>query len=260
MDVQKTQMDYTQLNNKCKKGIFQHYISLGHCCNVAIDLEKMGLRDASMPFDWTRTRWKAILRSFNQKFDGYLNYNELYQKKDGPHIYKNLEYGIGFFHDFVAYKSLRSQIKSVKKKYDRRIKRFFDRITSPTLFIRYCWDKDELITVENSYSEIKKMIKHFNEENEIVFISHDRLDNSETSKIDFLFYIEKNPDEELNESPIMSSKELYGILNDALYPQKQANLIFEQNKKTRKPTIWKRIKKKLKALEPKKVYKHPKQC
>ena len=98
-DVQKAKL------NSC--GYFEHYISLGHCCHVATDLEKMGLRDSSMPIDWVRTRWKAIERSFNSRFDGFLDYDSLYQKKKDLHVYKNLEYGVGFFHDFVSYKSLK---------------------------------------------------------------------------------------------------------------------------------------------------------
>ena len=30
---------------------FKHFISLGSFCSVALDLEALGLRDASMPFD-----------------------------------------------------------------------------------------------------------------------------------------------------------------------------------------------------------------
>lgn len=104
---------------------FEHFISSGHCCYVAIELEHMGLRDSSMPFDWVRTRWWAIENSFNKNFEGYLNYDDLYQKKNDLHCYKNLQYGVGFFHDFVDYKSLKSQIANVQKKYERRIERFF---------------------------------------------------------------------------------------------------------------------------------------
>lgn len=35
--------------------IYQNYISLGYFCGVAQDLEKLGLRNTSSPFDWCIT-------------------------------------------------------------------------------------------------------------------------------------------------------------------------------------------------------------
>ena len=151
---------YSELKEKCSSGVFEHYISLGHCCYVALDLEEMGLREASLPFDWTRSKWKAIERSYKTHFDGMLEYDSLYQKKNHPVDYKNLEYGIGFFHDFNQYDSLKSQFKAVQKKYNRRIERFFQFINQPSLFVRYCLDEEELFYIAAHYSEIKATLKN----------------------------------------------------------------------------------------------------
>ena len=249
------------LREKCEQGVFEHYISLGHCCYVAMDLEKMALRDASMSFDWNRTRWKAIERSFRTHFAGYLDYNELYQKKSAPHVYKNLDCGVGFVHDFVAYKSLRSQIRGVQKKYDRRVERFFECISEPTLFIRYCWDKEELIYIADSYSEIEGLIKQFNEANEIVIITHDEVDDIIASRISFLFHIDKKENEELNQSPIFGSAELYDILNNAVYDKRETNQEFEKAKRvSKRQSLLKRIQKKINKLRTKRVYTHSLQC
>lgn len=242
---------------------FEHFISLGHCCFVAIELEKLGLRDASMPFDWVRTRWRAIERSFNTRFSGYLNYDDLYQKKTVLHAYKNLEYGVGFFHDFVDYKSLKNQIKSVQDKYERRIDRFFNNITERTLFIRYMWDDDELLYVSNNYAMIESMIKEYNSDNEIVFISHSDSQMIDTSKIKYIFFIDKNADEELNDLPISSNVDLYNYLLNINYKNRKSNLAFNENKKNRKKrySIVDKIKRKyFKMVLSKKKYIHDKKC
>ena len=103
------------LAEKCSAGIFEHYISLGQNCPVARELENLGLRDSSMPFDWNFTEWKAIVRSFETRFSGYLDYEKLYQKKVSHGVYKNVEYGVGFVHDFSPKKSLKSQKKKLQK-------------------------------------------------------------------------------------------------------------------------------------------------
>ncbi len=245
---------------------FEHFISLGHCCFVGIELERMGLRDSSMPFDWVRTRWMAIERSFNTNFKDYLKYDNLYQKKDGLHCYKNLQYGVGFFHDFVDYKTLKSQISDVQKKYNRRIEHFFDNITEPTLFIRYMWDYDELVYVSSHYKEIEQMIKSYNADNEIIFITHDKPNDIDVSAIKLLFCIEKNDDCELNEKPISSNEELYSFLSTVEYSKREDNLSFNEQKALQKQAQSKkfisRIKKKFIKfyLSKKKKYIHDKKC
>lgn len=40
--------------------MFKHIISLGHFCGVAQELERLGLRDASYPFEWLITSSSAL--------------------------------------------------------------------------------------------------------------------------------------------------------------------------------------------------------
>lgn len=245
---------------------FEHYVSLGHCCYVAIELENMGLRSTSSPFDWVRTRWKAIEYSINNNFKNYLNYDDLYQKKNALHVYKNLEYGVGFFHDFVDNKSLKSQISAIQKKYNRRIDRFFSQIIEPTLFIRYMWDHDELVYVASNYDKIERMIKSYNENNEIVFISHNNPDNVDISAIKLIFFINKDNDSELNEKPISSCEELFSFLSNVEYKKRETNITFNENKKINKKiksqTLCEKLKRKFKKFRNSfsKKYTHNKQC
>ncbi len=36
---------------------FEHVISLGFFCSPALELKKLGFRDASYPFDWVISEW-----------------------------------------------------------------------------------------------------------------------------------------------------------------------------------------------------------
>ena len=231
----------------CEEGAFEHYISLGRGCYIAIELEQLGLRDASMPFDWNGTRWYAIEKAITTEFDGYLNYKKLYQKKSAPHIYKNLEYGVAFMHDFVSYLPLKIQIRKVQKKYERRIDRFYTHVKQPCLFLRYCWDLEEVEYIAENYSKIENMVKSWNELSEIVFITHEKVEEETLVRIKNLFYVDIEANEELNKKPITSNKELLYILSTAKYPKREDNLHFcnEKELKKKTSTISKRMKRRV---------------
>ena len=66
--------------------MFKHIISLGHFCGVAQELERLGLRDASYPFDWLITKREPLHRLINNHFDGFLEYDNLYQSQAEKNI------------------------------------------------------------------------------------------------------------------------------------------------------------------------------
>lgn len=37
-----------------------NYISLGYFCSIAMDLEKLGLRNESLPFDWVISDFEGV--------------------------------------------------------------------------------------------------------------------------------------------------------------------------------------------------------
>lgn len=121
--------------------IFKHYISLGYFCSIAQELERFGLRDASYPFDWIISDIEGVFQCIDNNFDGLLDINVLTQSDKHRMYYKNTKYDFYFFHDFDKYMSLLSQIDQVKKKYERRIERFYRNIQEPTLFLRYISDE-----------------------------------------------------------------------------------------------------------------------
>ena len=43
------------------------YISLGYFCSIAIDLEKLGLRTESSPFDWVISDFEGVMLAIQVK-------------------------------------------------------------------------------------------------------------------------------------------------------------------------------------------------
>lgn len=123
---------------------FTHFISLGYFCGVARDLEKMGLRSVSLPFDWCISDYQGVIKAIEDKFELFLERDYLVQDKVSRNHYLNTIYNIWFYHDFSEYKSLDEQMDQVREKYSRRIKRFLKDIQSPTLFIRYISNEKKL--------------------------------------------------------------------------------------------------------------------
>ena len=119
-------------NNAIKKGRQNmNYISLGYFCSVAIDLEKLGLRSESSPFDWTIADFRGVISAIQSRFAGFLSYDLLAQNRQHLYIYKNIKYNISFYHDFDVYTPLKDQLSQIQTKYERRINRFYETIKNP---------------------------------------------------------------------------------------------------------------------------------
>ncbi len=239
-----------------------NYISLGYFCSVALDLERMGLRNESSPFDWVVSDFEGVITAIREHFADFLNYNYLAQNEKSHGIYKNTKYNITFHHDFDKYKALTRQIDAVQKKYARRIERFYKTITKPTCFIRYISDEEticgkskELMYIEENYEDIIKLIKSFNPENEIVFIAN----NGVLSEKINIYNVPKNKDDWVSRRPLYKNSELFERFNSADTANKQENIERYQKKQKRKKSPYNKFKNRLKLKLQKtflKEYKH----
>ena len=162
-----------------------NYISLGYFCSIALDLDKLGLRAASYPFDWLITDFEGVINCMKNNFKDFLNVDFLYQNTKRPYVYKNIKYNFEFYHDFSRHKPLKNQLVTVNEKYKRRTQRFYDSIKEETIFIRYISDEikingksKELIYIEENYDSIVQFLKSFNKKNEIIFIGNEGLNSS----------------------------------------------------------------------------------
>ena len=158
-------------NEKYKR--YNHIVSLGSFCSPALELERYGYRDISYPFDWLITRsFPAVLTLIETHFEGWLSYDELYQRTKERNVYEDPGRSIAYVHDFNKYTPLKDQLGGVQDKYNRRIERFFEYIQEPTLFIRYIHPTETIDYVVNNYDRILACLRKYNTENDIVFFAN----------------------------------------------------------------------------------------
>lgn len=206
--------------------MFEHIISLGHFCGVAQELERLGLRDASYPFDWLITTREPLHQLIDSHFDGFLEYDYLYQSREERKIYRNKYYnfGVSFYHDFSKYKPLDVQLDEVKEKYARRIERFYTAIAEPALFIRYVNNEDDAEYYSKHFDECLERYKQFCPENELIFVVNDEYKNF---NIPNAFYVEKDENDTVARRFTEKNEELFDFLTgDEIYDKakRQKNL------------------------------------
>lgn len=150
---------------------FENVVSLGWFCSVALENQRMGLRPYSLPFDWLLiSNFESVLQLLQTHFSSFLDAKNLHQESGDPAYYHDTAYGIHYYHDFTADKSLEEQLPAVRQKYDRRISRLYETISYPTLFVRYCAYVTEMEYICSNYDAIRSQLKQYNERNEIIFI------------------------------------------------------------------------------------------
>ena len=203
------------------------YISLGYFCSVSMDLEKLGLRSESSPFDWLISDFEGVVRAMECGFADFLKYEDLSQNKANRAIYKNTRYNIDFYHDFDSLIPLAEQLPQVEAKYRRRIDRFYESIKEPTLFIRYISDEEkvdgksrELLWIEENYERVMELIRSYNEENDILFIGN----NGVTSEKFHIYNVEKDNGDAVARSPLFKSAELHKLFSGVDFPDREQNL------------------------------------
>lgn len=183
---------------------YKHVISLGHACAVAHELERLGYRDHSGPFDWQGSRnFKAHLELIQQGFKPFFNNltpDTLFQRKE-LYVYLMKPYALYFVHDFNQYDSLESQLPAVVDKYRRRVDAFYKDIVEPTLFVYYMYDQADADWISSNYDYILSSLRAYNADNNIIFIAdrslkYDRdcffADNDDGSDIAFNFVRQNN--------------------------------------------------------------------
>lgn len=153
---------------------FRNVISLGAFCFVASKLRRLNLRKQAYPFDWIITDIQTVMTLIENNFNDFCN-EDLLVKKYGENgvFYDNLKYSLlRFVHDF---NEDCTNTEEIKRKYSRRLNRFYSHINDNTLFIRYIIDKNEYKYILKNYGKLKKLLKSFNKNNEIIFILNDEI-------------------------------------------------------------------------------------
>lgn len=223
---------------------YENVISLGYFCSVAKDLERIGLRNFSSPFDWTISDFKGVLQLIDNDFEGFFEYENLEQSSTLHQVYRDSKYNIEFFHDFDPKRDLKKQYKKVRKKYERRIRRFYNKIQNTTLFIRYIESQDELEYIENNIEFVYNTIKKSNSNNELIFIGNKEL-MSEKIKI---YKVEKDINDAVARKPLEKNVELWKFLNEMPYKYRDVNMQKFLNKTKKNKNIMRKVIGKVKGI------------
>lgn len=224
---------------------FENVISLGHFCGPAMELERIGLRSGSYPFDWIGTTLQNTLELIDNNFEDFLRYDLLSQHVEKKSLYKNDRYGFITLHDFSKYEPLSSQIEAVQEKFNRRIAKFYSAIKKPTLFVRYIYNQAEANYVASNYDQILAVIRRFNEKNFIVFVCHDDV----VSNVPYMFPVPIDEGDTLARRFLEKSAPLMEYLC-SVYPEdkRDENLRHNAEKKKKSRKLLVRLRKKFRFL------------
>jgi len=123
-------------------------ISLGGYCGVKFSIQRLGLGDAHLPFDWIRTTSEGI-QNFMQS--DFANFFCTSPRCDIPgenlRVYRSPQHS--FWHDDIADDEVRTKLQ-------RRVDRFAALANDPKdlLFVRACATTDEVVAVEILYQTL----------------------------------------------------------------------------------------------------------
>lgn len=132
---------------------FDFICSIGEDCACSSYMRRFRLQNASYPFDWLTkatfdTRINLILSNF-QSFLDIENFRllpKLHELTDDRcDYYENTKLELYFYHDFLIGIPLEKTFPSVKAKYERRIKRFYEKIEEASKVLFIWWSRDKII-------------------------------------------------------------------------------------------------------------------
>lgn len=182
-------------------------INLGNDCEPAWNLSYCSLRKEAFPFDWLQTpEFEGIIKLIQDNFKYFLDPKYLVLDN---HAVKNTYYNIKFVHDFPTHKnntvnehseiSDMGQILSnfldflpiIKKKYERRIERFYNALNSGEKIIFFRTH----ITPLQAKDFVKLMSDRFEKTNFKLIVVHSNKKYSNNWKIPhvYSFYAIENP-------------------------------------------------------------------
>lgn len=161
-------------------------ISLGIRCLPAMQLKKHGLRLHAYPFDWLDTSFDSLVQILKNDFVDFLaesnlrltNENYVLQTAHGFQNRNELriveaKYNIILRHDFDINADFLKQYSEIKKKYEKRIKRFYEALSSGKhiYFIRRLISRDQALNLtallNSKFPELKYTLIAIDYTNEI---------------------------------------------------------------------------------------------
>ncbi len=209
---------------------FANIVSLGSKCIVAQELELLGLRNFSSPFDWQYTDLKGAIKCLDDDFIDFTNYSYFRRQSvfDQPNAWYNAKYDNCFLHDFKTDNLSSAEAQNSKRKLERRASKLIEETQScPTLFIRIVMENrypNEIQYISENIDTIYATIRGLNPANQIIFIATHKIPNEKA----ITFVVDEKS---LWERPLRQNKMLYLFLRRTKYPRRKENLSFYFSKK-----------------------------
>jgi hypothetical protein len=227
-----------------------------------LELERLGYRDGSYPFDWVLSRSMSnVIGLIENDFGDLFDVESMYQHKEPLSVYENKKCDIIFVHDFSEWKSFEDQFPKIKEKYQRRVARFYKSITDKTLFIRYIETAQEFEYIKNNASNILGTLRKYNSENDIIYVANRYACNGQ-DEFGRLFLVDEDNNDSVARKFTDKLPELVDELNDAYYSTEKRNDNLKFYNRKHKYDKLKKVKRKILTIlkmNTCKVYRHDKQ-
>ena len=114
--------------------------------------------------------------------------NSFFQSTQNPDYYYNNKSKCWFYHDLTKFADFDSQYCVVRCKYEKRIRRFYNAISKPTIFLRYIDNQADADFINRNEQDILNFLQSFCPDNKLYYIYNDNLfctaQNSFAVKID----------------------------------------------------------------------------
>lgn len=192
---------------------YDQVISLGWFCGPAMEIKRIGLRNASYPFDWLLTHdFRGLISAIAEEKSFRLYNEDMLQYNADPSRWYNSRYTISLFHDFSPYQTMVSQLDDVNQKYLRRFRRFYAAIRKPTLFLRYVKDREEMQYISENTDHILQILKKFNPHNDVIYIADPALQDITLNGAAMIYYITPDSHDTVARKFLENCSELEKIL------------------------------------------------
>ena len=172
--------------NIFKNKKFDLICSIGEDCACSMYLRKFNLQNGSYPFDWlTKSNFDTRINLIINDFKDFCN-KEDFEKLEKPKnaivdlkcdYYENKYTDFYFYHDFDANLDFDDVYEIVKKRYERRINRFYKHINNSKNILFVFWGRTDFI------------------DNEKLKVYHQQLNNKFQNQNIYLLILENTPNQ-----------------------------------------------------------------
>ena len=166
--------------------MYKNYISLGYYCGPAASMEFHGFRRTSGPFDWYVSDYKGVIRSIDEKFEHFLEFENLQHVEGAPHFFNDVKYGFLFNHEIGIGKEPDRRYFSIKEKYQRRYQRFLQMLGEGCFLLRAVKDQEEIEYINENNQYINRLFCEYSQQNMVIYLISNNL--IEENDIKFPYY------------------------------------------------------------------------